>query len=177
MAVKRWKTDLSVSGIDNLISQLESYQDDLERKCQLFCEKLAEKGIEVAQRKLTGSGFSKYITFTVETAPEETGCKALMVASQTGSILSIWQSRDGVESAEVSPLLMAEFGSGQYAVDGHRGTFPGQIHAFEDKWFWKDMENNWHSSSGIKPRRPMFEAAQEMIRQVKEVEQEVFGNG
>ncbi len=177
---KRYKSDLSVSGIDKLIGVLEEYQDDLNSKCQLFCEKLAEKGIETAELQLAGSGYSPYIVFTIETDPTETGCKALMVATQTGYITSMWQTKDGIMTADVSPLLMAEFGSGQYADDEHRGTFPSptaQEHAENPPWHWKGMDDKWHSSYGVKPSRPMYEASQEMIREIDTTIREVFGNG
>lgn len=177
---RRYRVNLSVESIDTLINELDKYQDDLNRKCQMFCERLAEKGIYAAKAYLVGSKYGSYITFTIETDPVTTGGKALMVATQTGYITSMWQTKEGIQTADVSPLLMAEFGSGQYADAKHRGTFPSPTareHAENPPWHWKGMDDKWHSSYGIKPLRPMFEASQEMIREINATVKEVFGNG
>ena len=78
-------------------------------------------------------------------------------------------------SAVVDPLLMAEFGSGQFAVEGHRGTFPNQKHAFDPNgWYWRDLSGELHHSRGITPTRPLYKAKEEMTQQIREVAERVF---
>ena len=111
MAKKTFKVDiLSQKSVENLKKELLAYKNDLHRKCQQIVVELANKGIEVA--KFESGNFGKYISFTHQIEPNTSGCKAIMLATNTGIIKSEWRTQDGVKSADVSPLLMAEFGSG-----------------------------------------------------------------
>ena len=76
---------------------------------------------------------------------------------------------------------MAEFGSGWlsevlFNVSGvGQGTFPGQIHAFDEKgWYWTTEDGVKHHSIGEKPTHPMHNAMNEMIRDVEKIAVEVF---
>lgn len=180
MAKKTFKVDiLSRSSIEKLKRELTDYQDDLPKKCELLIRRLAESGVSVAKQDL--GGFGKYITFSIQTEPAKCGCKGILLATNTGIIRSEWRTKDGIKSADVSPLLMAEFGSGMRAenplnVPGvGQGTFPGQTHAFDkDGWWYMDLDGEWHHSYGITPKMPMYNAAMEMYRRVEEIAKEVF---
>lgn len=180
MANRTFKTNLSVSGIKALQKQLEDYKKDLVNKCEEYVSRLAEIGIETAKHN-TGN-FGHYITFSVKTEPNKDGCAALMIATETGKIISQWQTKDGIKSADVSPLLMVEFGSGWRAknpmdVPGvGQGTFPDQTHAFDKEgWYWKDLYGNLHHSYGITPKMPMYNAYLEMEKKLFEIAKDVFG--
>lgn len=177
----KYTLDLSVSGIKALQKQLKDYKKDLVNKCEDYVRRLAEIGIETAKHN-TGN-FGRYITFSVKTEPNKDGCTALMIATETGKIVSTWQTKDGIKSVDVSPLLMAEFGSGWRAenpmnVPGvGQGTFPdSQGHAFDrEGWYWQDLDGNWHHSYGITPKMPMYNAYLKMERKIFETAKEVFG--
>ena len=80
--------------------------------------------------------------------------------------------------ADISPILMSEFGAGPYAHSGHRGTFPGQKHADQPQWFWRDQSGVLHSSEddyGMVSTQPMYRAFIEMKQRVEEVVRIVFG--
>lgn len=178
--MRRLKADLSVSSIRQLQQDLEQYNKDLVNRCQEFVRRLAESGIEVAKQN-TGN-FGHYIVFSVKTEPNDSGCKGVLLATETGKIISQWQTKDGIKSADVSPLLMVEFGSGWRAenpmdVPGvGQGTFPGQTHAFDKEgWYWTDIDGNLHHSYGITPQTPMYKASLEMQNRIIEVAQDVFG--
>lgn len=180
MANRTLKTNLSVSGIKSLQKQLEDYKKDLVSKCQEYVRRLAEIGIETAKHN-TGN-FGHYITFSVKTEPNKDGCTALMIATETGKIVSRWQTKDGIKSADVSPLLMVEFGSGWRAenpmdVPGvGQGTFPDQSHAFDKEgWYWKDLDGNLQHSYGITPKMPMYNAYLAMEQKIFETAKDVFG--
>ena len=49
MAKKVISMTLSQKSVQNVIKELRSYQNSLEYKCRLLAEKLAEKGVEIAQ--------------------------------------------------------------------------------------------------------------------------------
>lgn len=180
MANKTFKTDLSVSGIRNLQKQLRDYEKELVSKCERLVRELSETGIETAKQN-TGS-FGHYITFSVKTEPNKDGCTGLMLATETGKIISKWKTKDGIKTADVSPLLMVEFGSGWRAenpmnVPGvGQGTFPDQTHAFDrEGWYWTDINGELHHSYGITPKMPMYKASLEMQKTVVEKAREVFG--
>lgn len=98
----------------------------------------------------------------------------------SSKIVSEWQTLDGVKSAEVSPCLMIEFGSGLKAenpasVPGvGTGTFPGQTHAEQGTWSYMDLDGNWHTSSGVTPRMPIYYAGKELREKVLAIARDVF---
>lgn len=166
--------------IGDIQKQLDNYLKEYFNKLEQFENQLANYGISVAQAN-TG-GFGSKILFSIDTNPQEDGCSMLIRAVDSSKIYSVWQTKDGVKTAEVSPLLMAEFGSGKYAdnpkrIEGvGRGTFLGQKHAFnEEGWYWLDLNNVWHHSSGIVPKMPMYKASQEMEDNASRIASEVFG--
>ena len=175
------KVDLSVKGIEELKRELLNYKEVTLKN--LLCEyatELAQEGITVGQQNV--GGFGKYITFSIQTDITKDGCKALMVATETGKIISSWQTADGIKTAEVSPLLMAEFGSGWGAenpmnVPGvGQGTFPGQTNAFnKEGWYWMDLDGNWNYSKGITAKMPMYKASQRIQEIARSKAREVFG--
>lgn len=181
MAKRKFSTDLSVKGIMNLKKQITDYRDNLlPSRCQELVRKLAESGILVAKQNV--GNFGKYITFSVKTEQNTNGCKAIMLATNTGIIHSEWQTKEGVKSADVSPLLMVEFGSGLRAENPMNipgvgtGTFPGQTHAENPEgWWWMDLDGEWHHSYGITPKMPMYKASMEMYTRVIAIAREVFG--
>lgn len=189
MAKKVFKATLSTKSIRQLQDELRAYRDSLPLKCEEFVKRLSDEGIDVAKTRLAtqkadsnGVNYADYITFTVETKPSKTGCTAVMVATNTGIVQSEWRTSEGIKTADVSPLLMCEFGSGRRAenplnVPGvGQGTFPGQTHAFQKEgWFWKDLNGEWHHSLGVTPSAPMYSASIAMREKIIKVAREVFG--
>ena len=180
MAKRVFKTDLSVKGIEQLKRDLLNYKEvTLKNLLLRYVTELAKEGVVVGQQNV--GGFGKYITFSIQTDVTKDGCRALMLASETGKIISSWQTADGIKTAEVSPLLMAEFGSGWGAenpmnVPGvGQGTFPGQSHSFDKEgWYWMDLDGNWNYSKGITAKMPMYKASQHIQAIAKRKAREVF---
>jgi len=175
-----FNAELSVSSIKELIEDLDTYANEiLIEKTKLLVEKLADEGISIAKTnlgKLDDIGNVGYlITFTKQITPSVDGATAIMLATDKMPVRKSWLHYGTIKSEDVSPILMYEFGSGANAITGHRGTFPGQIHAFEPSWSWMDLMGQWHTSSGIKPTQPMYNAAIGMYLSVLQIVQEVFG--
>lgn len=170
-------------------SELRNYANILHDKVSLVLSRLADKGISVAESSL--NSMAKYIVFE----KVQSDGSVTIVAREVQYILAEWQQKNQPnKTAIVSPLLMSEFGAGQYAVywedsqgtphetlsDGTkigRGSFPDQKHAFENEWFYMDVQGNWHSSRGFKPGRPLHNAVMEIITQIESTAREVFDNG
>ena len=172
--------NLSEESVRNAIKDLNQYKSDVLRKTQEYVSRLSELGIQTSKNNV--GNFVRYITFSKELEPNKYGCKAIVLATQTGTIVSKWQTKDGIKSADVSPLLMAEFGSRHRAenpmnVPGvGQGTFPDQTHAFdEDGWYWRDLDGELHHSKGVTPSMPMYKAFVEMELSAIRIAREVFG--
>lgn len=180
------KARLTSASLKQLANELTNYKDDLCYKVKLFGSRLADKGIRVAMSANSGS-YAPYIVFS----REDTENGSIIVARETTQLASDWLGHDDVY---ISPLLMTEFGAGNYAVywensdasetkvlnDGTpigRGSFPNQTNAFKDHWFYRDKQTTLHITRGWMPTRPLHQAVIEMITQVEQTAREVFGNG
>ena len=167
---------LNTRDINNLIKRIEDFKYQLQGKLADFVIELAEVGITVARANTYVEYDEQYINmgdmleFSKETVIEDKNVTCTLTA--TGQVYTK-EWKGGV--AQVNPLLMAEFGSGAKAIDGHRGTFPNQHVAFLESWKWTDNSGVTHESSGSEPSRPMFRAKEEMENQIRAVAERVFG--
>lgn len=178
MAKKRYKVDiLSVSSIERLKKDLQAYQNDLQRKCRLLAERLAEKGVTVANAKIVESPLGKYVSIKTEISEQKAGTKAIIIA--TGAV----KQSEGYE--DFNTLLAIEFGAGIYHNPVANpnadkfglgvGTFPGQIHASEDGWwYWDDKAQEWRYTHGVKATMPMYTASMEIINNIIKIVKTVF---
>lgn len=167
--------ELSSKGIQSIIDQLQDYKQDLHRKTELLCQRLAEAGLTVAQAKVGESPLGKTISLRIDMEPSKAGCKAMLIASgQTKSN----------DYGTVSTLLLVEFGAGVFYNPSDNpkagemgygiGTFPGQIHAFEDGWYYWGEDEKWHYTHGVKATMPMYSASVAIREQVASIAKEVF---
>ena len=181
MAKRVFKSDLSVKGIEQLKKDLLDYKNNtLPNLLKQYITALAQEGISVGKQNV--GGFGKYLTFSVKTEVSKDGCKALMLASENGKIISTWKSYGEIKSAEVSPLQMTEFGSGWGAENPMQipevgqGTFPGQTHAFDKEgWYWTDEDDNLNYSRGITAKMPMYKASIRIQEIAIKKAKEIFG--
>lgn len=178
---------LNSADLKRAADDVKQYANDLTTKVQQVLQRLADKGITTAEQ--TVGWYGNYITFSKQTDNDG----VIIVAQEVGVIVSEWVRYGQPVYAEVSPLLMAEFGAGNHAVvwqgvlnetntlpDGKkigRGTFPNQTHAFESYWHYMDMSGNWQTVNGLSPTRPLYNAVIEIISTVNATAREVFGNG
>lgn len=170
---------LSVREVQNAIKEIKVYQNDLNRKCEELCRGLTAEGIQIAQSHIGSSGFGKYIHLGSEITPQQAGCKAIFYMEDTAKIKSEWQTKEGVQSAEISPSLMLCFGSGLKAQNPTNvpgvgtGTF-GEHGADPSGWWYMDLDGVWHHSKGIEPKMPMYKAGKELREKVLSIAKEVF---
>ena len=181
MAKRRFKTDLTVSGINNLKAELINYKNNiLQSKLNLFTRRLAEIGLNVANVKISESPLGKYVSVKIETKSLNGESIAFLIAN--GQTVQ----SEGYEPFNI--LLGIEFGSGihynkdeinPYANElgfGY-GTFPGQLHALKDEgwYYWDAKTETWKHSYGIKATMPMYNAYIQMLQQIQTIAREVFG--
>ena len=154
---KKIKVDLSVQGIEKIKQELLNYKNDLQVKCNEIVSRLTQLGLLVAKAKINESPMGKYVSIEVHILTENNVCKSLLLA--TGEI----QEHEGYEPFNV--LLAVEFGV---------GTFPGQIHAFENGWYYYGEDEKWHYTHGTKATMPMYNADMEIIKNIVKTVKEVF---
>lgn len=165
--------------IDNLIKSLEQYRDTLDNKVDMFLSRLLNIGIETA--KSFSGEYERFITFKKEINNGE----ALMIATDGQKIIKEWYTDKKLthkRGYEISPLLMAEFGSGWLAVvlsdigGVGQGTMPNSYgHAGDpDGWYWYDETGYKHHSIGEAPTFPMNNAFIAMQNEIDSVAKKVF---
>ena len=77
---------LSDDSIQSAISTLQNYKQEILNKCERLVSELADSGIEVGKNN-TGN-FGHYIIFSKQIEPNVNGCTAIIVATETGKIIS-----------------------------------------------------------------------------------------
>lgn len=190
------RVSLDTKELDSLADYLDNYARTFEQKVQIFLERLAEKGIEVAS--VNGGDFSSYIVYSKKV---ESGTKVLMIAKDREEITNSWYASSTskeLRQETISPLLMAEFGSGHYAISaegeasglGGQGTLNKYGHAFDTNgWYWwsddatsmdgeplNEKNGRWRfHSRGTHPSQPLHKAVMACIEQVEGIAREVFG--
>lgn len=180
MAKRKFKTKLTVSGIEQLKQQLLQYKNvELPNKCRELAQRLMELGVTVASAKISESPLGKYITLKTDIDPNKMGCKAVLIA--------IGEVKESEDYEPFNILLAVEFGAGiRYNQTANPlsdkfgygvGTFPNQVHAFKNEgWFyWDENAQEWRHSYGVKATMPMYNASVEIIRSVEKIAREVFG--
>lgn len=178
--MKRIYVSLTTEGsIEKAIKALEEYKSDILEKTEVLVERLMDVGIESG---IANSGdYAGMIVFKKEIIAGSDGVEGLLIATDGQKIIREWKYRGGLKQAEVSPLLMAEFGSGWLAkvidnVDGvGHGTFPGQTHAFDSQgWWWETPDGEKHHSYGEAPTYPVHSALFAMMFEVDRIAKGVF---
>lgn len=171
---KKITITLSQKSIQDAISRIKAYKNDLTYKCQLLAEKLAERGVEIARLQLADLD----AVFTTELISS-------IHAEYKGSVKGggIWAVVAGTDHA-----MFVEFGTG---IVGKQSPYPGElpdgvsweyasgktIRQLADGrygWFYKDDDGQWWFTEGMPSRPFMYYTAQEIEKIVVETAKEVF---
>lgn len=175
MGKKTFKADLSVKSIENLKKQLLEYRnDELPRKLNLLVERLKDLGVEIVESKVSESPLGKYVHVVVESS------------NLTRKIIAIGEVKQSEGYTPFSTILAIEFGAGiSYNRNANPnadkfgygvGTFPNQLHAFEDGWyFWSEEKQEWIYTKGVRATMPMYEAEKAIRENITKIAREVFG--
>lgn len=179
MAKKVFKSDLSISGLNDLKRQLLQYKDELPTKCEKLVYRLLQSAVAVSQAKISESPLGKYVTITTDISADKMGCKGVLLAKgavkeQEGyapfSVLLAIEFGAGIHyNPTPNPLISSEF---PYGV----GTFPGQVHAFQSEgWmYWDEKVQEWRHTYGVKATMPLYNADMEIIQNIVKIAKEVF---
>ena len=158
------KIDLTESSIDAAIQQLQSYQDSLEEKAKLICEKLASRGaVSASLAYARGStAYTGPVDCEVTVEPEGDGYKILA----NGETVLFLEFGAGVTYGGGHPLN-GQFGMGP-------GTYPGQTHAMTGKGWYLPKSRGGGHTYGNPPTMAMYNAAQDIRQEIQRVAEEVF---
>ena len=170
---------LSEKSINDAIEKLENYKKSLKEKLKTLVQRLQYEG-EISARLNSGE-YSGMISFSKPIQTNETGVEGVLIATDGVKLIREWKYQGGIKQAQVSPLLMAEFGSGWLAkvldnIEGvGQGTFPNQTHAYDvDGWWWETPDGERHHSYGEAPTYPIHSALFTMMFDVERIAREVF---
>ena len=179
--MKKLTLRLDTKSIKKVKDEIEKYQLSLQVKSEELVNRLLDEGIKVAYQHV--GRYAGYVEFTKEVENDGKNVIGMLIGKDSQPFISTWKVKGGEKSAEVSGLLMSEFGSGWLAnviwnVPGvGQGTFPDQKHAFDPQgWYWTDTEGVKHHSRGEEPHYPMYFADMTMISQIDSIAREVFND-
>lgn len=164
--------------LQEAIRQIEQYRDELPRKAQQLCQRLAEEGVKVADVAINSVPIGRTITLTTDINPSKMGCQAIMkmtgreTRTEDGRIfytaLAIEFSA-GVRYANTASPRASDFGMGT-------GTFPDAKHSWDmEGWYYLGNDGNWHHSFGVQASHPLYSASMEMRQKIDSIVKEVFG--
>lgn len=156
--------------LDKAIQEIKQYQNSLQRKVQIFIDRLAKEGLQVVQS-------------TMESVPDEEkgSYYTEIVNTSNGDIIGAAIRLTG------DKVLFIEFSAGiTYGTDNYplpsgdkygMGTYPGKGHWDSPYgWWYVDEHGEKHHSYGNRAYMPMYHAEQAIIIQIRHIAREVFSS-
>lgn len=151
---------LNSSDIRGAIRQLEKYRDDLQRKGNLICYKLADYGARRAEVRFSTAYY----------------------IGQNDVMITVEEAENGyVIRASGESVLFIEFGAGVRYGYGHPdvhgygpGTYPGKGHWDDPNGWWIPRDKGGGHTYGNPPSMAMYLTAQEVREEVLRVAREVL---
>lgn len=168
---------IKVSGLDAVIKRLEDEKKRIERNQHILLEKLAAIGIDVASTRFSTARYDGTNDVSVPHVPEWVNDTTLQI-SASGSTVYFIEFGTGVHYSETHPKA-GEFG----AVRGGYGHGLGKL----DSWRYEgepgtdgevsSKHPGYVVTHGNPPARAMYDAAEEIRRQILEIAKEVYSHG
>jgi hypothetical protein len=184
MAGHRYKVDcLSVSSINNLIKELQKYTDGIADKCEEVVRRLAEIGLEEAEKNISKAGI-KYtrtknggLIQSGSDVEHNSDIKINRYGNYSQAQLTV-QGRD---------IMFIEFGAGVH-YNGAVGTSPnpkgeemgmtigsyGYGQGKNDVWAYHAEQGELVITYGTKATMPMYRASLRIQKEAEKVIKEVF---
>lgn len=174
MAKHVFTTDLSVRGIKKLISDLEDYKKSLDDKVEMFAQRLAERGVEVAKTNVAklGAVFTGDLINSIhsQSGGTDNGYSVFYVVAGTKhcAFVEFGTGQMGEEAPYPYPLpegVSWNYNSGSTIFE----ISPGQY-----GWFY-NRDGQWYFTQGMPSRPFMYETSIELMQEVERIAKEVFG--
>lgn len=156
---------LSVREVQNAIKELRQYQSDLNRKCELLAQRLAEEGVIIAKVKI------------MQYPAVYTGELLNSIQSEPGAMISNGSQWIIYTGCEWAPYV--EFGTGIVGSENKHPS-PGLANwkydvndHGESGWhYFKDGE--WRWTKGMPSRPFMYETGRDLREIVTKIAKEIF---
>lgn len=158
---------LSVREVQNAIKELRQYQSDLNRKCEILAQRLAEEGVVIAKVKI------------MQFPAVYTGELLNSIQSEPGAMISNgsqWIIYTGCEWAPFVEFGTGIIGSGNPHPDPGLANWKYDVNEHgEAGWhYYKDGKWNW--TKGMPSRPFMYETGRDLREIVPKIAMEVFGS-
>lgn len=168
---------IHISGVSEAIQHIEGYRKRIDRNQHILLEKLAGIGIETAKVRFSTAQYDGVNDVVVPSEPTWVS-KDKLFLSANGSTVAFIEFGTGVHYSETHPKA-GEFG----AVRGGYGYGLGRL----DSWRYKgEPGTNGESSEkhpgeivthGNPPAMAMFNAAEDIRKNILDIAKEVYKNG
>lgn len=170
MAKKKYKVNiLSKSSVDKLKQDLLKYKNDLDGKLVIFCEKLAEIGVQTAQGNVVSldAVFTGELFNSIHSEKRFVGKNRVVFAVVADSSHAIYvEVGSGLLGAQ-SPY------PGELPVTYAQGKTIRQLADGRYGWFYQ-RDGQWYFTEGMPSRPFMYFASIEMQEKIVKIAKEVF---
>lgn len=167
---KKISISLSQKSIQNALKEIESYKRELQRKNQVFIDRLSKIGLDVVQATMESIPSEEKGSYYTEIVNNSQGDIIGAAIRLTGDKILFLEFSAGIAYGTNSYPTPA---GDKYGV----GTYPGQTHAFSlYGWWYVDENGKKHHSYGNRAYMPMYHAEEAIVLVVRQVAREVFGN-
>lgn len=181
----RINVSLTRSGdIQKAIDALEEYKRQLVDKEKLFCQKLADIGVNAALMTLASKGqgdADRSASFNIAYIVDGQNVEFVLTVTSKPTYTS--------DGRVFYPHLAWEFGAGNAFNGGMKspnphaeelgmniGSFPGQTHVPDPGWwYYRDENGDAVRSYGTQATMPMHTASVEIMRSIETIAKEVYG--
>lgn len=168
--MKTIEFSLNTKSIQNAIKEIEQYKQEIIQKTQLFAERLAQKGVEMAEYKI------------LDYDAVYTGELLASIKLEKGQVYT--NGAEYIVYTDCPWAQFVEFGTGivgdenqhPYA-DVFNWKYDVNEHGEYGWWYWNDTEGEWRWTKGMPSRPFMYETAMQLqqLQFLVEVAREVFG--
>lgn len=162
--------NVTVLNTDKVISQIKSYQKELQGKINKFLERLATLGAYRARVEFTSAMYAGTNDVGVSVEPTETG---YMVKASGQAVLFI-EFGTGVINPEHPQSGEFGFSHGTYGA-GKGANEKGWVYVGEQGNAGQPIRDGVYHTYGNPPAKAMYSAAKDMRAEITAVAKEVFG--
>lgn len=168
---------LNNHSIQQVIDKLNDYKNSLNKKNQIFIDRLKDIGLDIIQYNIDtalGDGAENVTCgFQFDNALNKVSVKLYIEDKVTNNVLFL-EFGAGYKYNPSNLGATNPLGKGQYGI----GTYPGQTHAYhEEGWWYTDDKGEKKHSYGTQATMPLYKAQLEIMSNVTKIAKEVFGNG
>lgn len=159
--------------IDKALDDLKNWRQDFDKKCDLFVQKLAEKGVEIAQAKVLeyNAVFNGELFDSLHVEKRKRGVYAIVSDSDHTAFVEFGTGQVG--QSQPYPYPYPDGVSWEYNM----GATIFEIHDGQYGWYYPLDDGTWRFTQGMPARPFMFETANELqvASTIESVAKEVFG--